>query len=113
MYKRQPPSTTGIPENTENSNTMPPIVITVLLLSFAAVSPVSANGNGKKEKEESVSGKIEKANAHVRPGDDGNSWRWSGDRAGEDNDSARVSSSQVTVIPLTGGRGPVAGGTST
>ncbi|XP_068506540.1 low choriolytic enzyme isoform X2 [Syngnathus scovelli] len=68
MYKRQPPSTTGIPENTENSNTMPPIVITVLLLSFAAVSPVSANGNGKKEKEESVSGKIEKANAHVRPG---------------------------------------------
>ncbi|KAM9825116.1 low choriolytic enzyme-like isoform X2 [Syngnathus typhle] len=57
-----------VPENTGKTNTMPPIVITVLLLSVAAISPVSTKGNGKEEKDESVSGKIEKANAHVRPG---------------------------------------------
>ncbi|XP_068506547.1 low choriolytic enzyme-like isoform X1 [Syngnathus scovelli] len=46
---------------------MTPIVITVLLLSVAAVSSVSIHRNGTK-KMESVSAKIEKANANVNPG---------------------------------------------
>ncbi|KAM9825118.1 high choriolytic enzyme 2-like isoform X2 [Syngnathus typhle] len=48
---------------------MTPIVITFLLLSVAAVSPVSVHRNGTKKMEESVSAKIEKANANVDPGD--------------------------------------------
>ncbi|XP_037103972.1 high choriolytic enzyme 2-like [Syngnathus acus] len=47
---------------------MTPIVITVLLLSVAAVSAVSIHRNGTKKMEESVSAKIEKANANVNPG---------------------------------------------
>ncbi|KAM9824915.1 low choriolytic enzyme-like isoform X2 [Syngnathus typhle] len=57
----------GLPENTENSDTMTPIVITVLLLSVAAVSPCSIHVHGTK-KLESVSVKIAKANANVKRG---------------------------------------------
>ncbi|XP_049574597.1 low choriolytic enzyme isoform X2 [Syngnathus scovelli] len=51
----------------ENSDTMTPIVITVLLLSVAAVSPGSIHRYGKN-KIEPVSVKIEKENANVKPG---------------------------------------------